>query len=322
MTDLVKIIVKPSLVVATVRQTQTLIKVFPAVGHIGLTGAKGDTGDKGDKGETGATGPPGSNTFLGLTDTPDDYIGNDGKIVKVSGSALVFASESPGVLTHIGLSGKNNEADVQHLTAAQVSSLHAIQDLSGKVDKVSGSSLVPDTEISKIHSPGSDDQDLTPYFKKDGSVVMTGYIRPLSETGAGTPGYAGQMRYNSVDLVPEFWNGSSWQSADCPKYLEYLAATISASSYNLTGLDGSKILLKWILISCTSQSMNWDAILYSKDDFISDPFQIVNDRQGDMSVLLDYPYYDKDNTSELHIKLVLNSGSGTFTVKVLAMKMR
>jgi hypothetical protein len=34
-------------------------------------------------------------------------------------------------------------------------------DLSGKVDKVTGSSLVPDTEAAKIHSPGSDNQDLS-----------------------------------------------------------------------------------------------------------------------------------------------------------------
>jgi hypothetical protein len=35
------------------------------------------------------------------------------------------------------------------------------QDLSGKVDKVSGSSLVPDALIAEIHAPHSDDQDLS-----------------------------------------------------------------------------------------------------------------------------------------------------------------
>jgi len=37
------------------------------------------------------------------------------------------------------------------------------QDLSGKVDKVVGSSLVADTEIAKIHASGSDNQDLSGY---------------------------------------------------------------------------------------------------------------------------------------------------------------
>jgi len=40
------------------------------------------------------------------------------------------------------------------------------QDLSGKVDKVVGSSLVPDTEIAKIHALHADDQDLSLYLKK------------------------------------------------------------------------------------------------------------------------------------------------------------
>lgn len=34
-------------------------------------------------------------------------------------------------------------------------------DQSGKVDKVTGSSLVPDAEIAKIHAAGSDNQDLS-----------------------------------------------------------------------------------------------------------------------------------------------------------------
>ncbi len=35
------------------------------------------------------------------------------------------------------------------------------QDITGKVDKVTGSSLVPDTAIANIHAPGSDNQDLS-----------------------------------------------------------------------------------------------------------------------------------------------------------------
>jgi hypothetical protein len=40
-------------------------------------------------------------------------------------------------------------------------SLGYFADISGKVDKITGSSLVPNTEIAKIHSPGSDNQDLS-----------------------------------------------------------------------------------------------------------------------------------------------------------------
>lgn len=49
----------------------------------------------------------------------------------------------------------------------EISKIHALhaddQDLSGKVDKVTGSSLVADTEISKIHALHADDQDLSGY---------------------------------------------------------------------------------------------------------------------------------------------------------------
>lgn len=43
-------------------------------------------------------------------------------------------------------------------------------DISGKVDKVTGKSLVSDTEIAKIHSAGSDNQDLSGKVDK-----ITGY---------------------------------------------------------------------------------------------------------------------------------------------------
>ena len=61
------------------------------------------------------------------------------------------------------LSGKVDKVSGKSLVAdTEISKIHALhaddQDLSGKVDKVSGSSLVADTEIAKIHAPHSDDQ--------------------------------------------------------------------------------------------------------------------------------------------------------------------
>lgn len=40
-------------------------------------------------------------------------------------------------------------------------------DITGKVDKVTGKSLVSDTEISKIHAAGSDNQDLSNLVVKE-----------------------------------------------------------------------------------------------------------------------------------------------------------
>jgi hypothetical protein len=54
------------------------------------------------------------------------------------------------------------------------------QDLSGKVDKVTGSSLVPDTEIAKIHALHADDQDLS--GKEDVANKSTDENLGLSDT--------------------------------------------------------------------------------------------------------------------------------------------
>ena len=47
------------------------------------------------------------------------------------------------------------------LTPEQIAEIASQVDISGKVDKVTGKSLVEDTEILNIHAPGSDNQDLS-----------------------------------------------------------------------------------------------------------------------------------------------------------------
>jgi hypothetical protein len=47
------------------------------------------------------------------------------------------------------------------LTPEDIAQIASQVDVSGKVDKVTGHSLVADTEIAKIHEPGSDNQDLS-----------------------------------------------------------------------------------------------------------------------------------------------------------------
>jgi hypothetical protein len=46
-------------------------------------------------------------------------------------------------------------------------------DISGKVDKVTGKSLVADSEIAKIHSAHSDDQDLSSYASNNFAIAMS-----------------------------------------------------------------------------------------------------------------------------------------------------
>jgi hypothetical protein len=85
-------------------------------------------------------------------------------------------------LTWDGISGKPVSTPDEIDDTVEVS--HAAhsddQDLSGKVDKVSGSSLVADTEIAKIHAPHSDDQDLS--GKEDVANKSTDENLGLSDT--------------------------------------------------------------------------------------------------------------------------------------------
>jgi hypothetical protein len=53
------------------------------------------------------------------------------------------------------------------LTPEQIASIASKIDISGKVDKVTGKSLVADTEIGKIHSLRSDDQDISNFVVKE-----------------------------------------------------------------------------------------------------------------------------------------------------------
>lgn len=82
---------------------------------------------------------------------------------------------------------KDKLANVGELTpeqlAAIVEDVLAEIDLSVKVDKVTGSSLVPDTEISKIHASGSDNQDLSNLQPKEsGKGLSTNDYTEAEET--------------------------------------------------------------------------------------------------------------------------------------------
>jgi hypothetical protein len=78
-------------------------------------------------------------------------------------------------------------------------------DISGKVDKVTGSSLVADTEISKIHASGSDNQDLS--------------------------GLTTAPATNTADYIPQ-WNGANSKT---------LKDGLPVPSGGLVGLDSDEI---------------------------------------------------------------------------------
>jgi hypothetical protein len=80
---------------------------------------------------------------------------------KVAVTNGFVGTEAEWLLSLVGTSGT--------LTPEQIANIASQIDVSNKVDKITGKSLVSDTDISKIHSPGSDDQNLSLYVTTDDS---------------------------------------------------------------------------------------------------------------------------------------------------------
>lgn len=79
------------------------------------------------------------------------------------------------------------------LTPEQIAAIASQVDLSGKVDKVTGSALVPTTEISKIHSLGADNQDLSDLVVKETgkSLVTNQLIADIHAAGSDNQDLSG-----------------------------------------------------------------------------------------------------------------------------------
>jgi hypothetical protein len=109
-------------------------------------------------------------------------------------------------------------------------------------------------------------------------------------------------------------------NADCPKYDEAIETGV-AEGTNHISLGANKVLIKWIHI--TTASLSWDLTIYSDTGVSAHAFQIVNDRSGNYSIYLDYPYKDEESSgTELHYVFTDNLGSETHDIRVLSMEMR
>lgn len=106
---------------------------------------------------------------------------------------------------------------------------------------------------------------------------------------------------------------------ETPLYLNKGYTALAEGNTNLTGFK-NRMLIKWARVS--TASTNWDMTLYTKDDFVTDAFQIVNDRSGNYNIYLDYPYRDEDGTSELHYTFTSASGAETHDLTIYAYELR
>ncbi len=130
---------------------------------------------------------------------------------------------------------------------------------------------------------------------------------------------AAQIRYNSSAVSVEYYDGSGWHDSGSPALVSADDSTVSEGDNSLTGLK-DKFLVK--ALGITTSSTDWTIIVYSKDDYISDPITILKNRNGNCVCYLDRPYEDKDATAEFHYNFTDNAGTDTYNITLLGTSLR
>ena len=155
-----------------------------------------------------------------------------------------------------------------------------------------------------------------------GDVIISGTLTPSgtivipSDTNGSV---AGTIRYNSTTVGLEYHDGSNWHDAGSPKFLEIGSTTVAEGNFSITGF-ANKALIKWVEV--TTSATSWDLTIYSDDGYSTDAFQIVNDRNGNYNVYLDYPYEDDDASSEFHYTFTDNIAANTHDIKIRGYQLR
>lgn len=128
----------------------------------------------------------------------------------------------------------------------------------------------------------------------------------------------------------EFYDGSEWQSADCPKIITIKKTSQSSGDlhlYDSTYWNTSKALLN--IIKIKTNSTNWNLWLlqngngYSADDARISKFQLMRNGYMDKNIYLgNFPYEDEDETKNVHLYFEDLSGSNTFDITIQGVKAR
>lgn len=115
----------------------------------------------------------------------------------------------------------------------------------------------------------------------------------------------------------------------CPTYI-YIKATSQAEG-DLHLSDGtnwatSKALIK--LIRVVTSATDWDLYILQNDnghaanDATIPELQIMEAGNGNAAILLDLPYEDEDDSDEVHLYYLDNSGANTADIYIIAIEMQ
>lgn len=106
----------------------------------------------------------------------------------------------------------------------------------------------------------------------------------------------------------------------CPPLVTLSAVTQAEGNLSLAGFR-NKVLIKWIRIK--TLATDWNLTLFKKNTFlVADAFQVVNGKNGDYDIYLDYPYSDEDGISQLHINFTDVMGVNTYDIEVRGFALR
>ena len=153
---------------------------------------------------------------------------------------------------------------------------------------------IPSSKLGSSSTGGflsGSDLDMTNGSK---DATITGLRLPTNDSDAATKQYV-----DEAGTVLKTVNGNN----------------VSPGNHSLSGFSNAAIINR---ISITTASTDWNLILYSKDNYSSDPIRIFINRNGNYIIYPNLPYEDKDATSELHYNFTDNGGSNIYSIEVQA----
>lgn len=192
----------------------------------------------------------------------------------------------------------------------------------GEPTAISNHGLGSNDVVIVVSADGSDGGDFEvqgkSYFDDDVTVSSGQLIIPIIQDPSPT---IASLRANIVDKCLEFYDGSEWQSADCPTMVKVIDTSVSEGNNSVTSFE-NKVLIKAIKIATTSTS--WGLTLYESDNYSMSPYEIVPSGVGNGNhvIYLDFPYEDQDSTSEFHYNFQSLSGSETHDIEIRGIKLR
>lgn len=176
--------------------------------------------------------------------------------------------------------------------------------------------LTEDKDIIYYVNDGSSDTEV---MRLDGSKSMLDIAVALNLPSDTADTTAGNIRWSTSDLEPQYYDGSAWHYMGSPKQLTATDTAVAEGNNSLTGL-ADKYLIKYIKITTTSTQ--WDMTIYTSDDYATGELKIVEDRDGDYMIYLDLPWQDADSSSEFHYNFTSASGSETHNITFYGVEMK